>query len=246
MARALHRASQRSQKPFVAINCAALPESLLESELFGHEKGAFTGAIATKLGLFEVADGGTLFIDEIGEMPGSLQAKLLRVLEDGSLRRVGSLKELRVDVRLLAATNRNLQQEVQAGRFREDLYYRINVMSLELPRLRDREGDVRLLVEKFLGDTWKISDAALAALERYDWPGNVRQLINTIDRAKILAEGDTIDVVDLPGEVVRALAAAALAHPDSDARLTAIERAHVVSVLERAKGNKARAAASWE
>ena len=139
VARALHRASERSQKPFIAVNCAALPESLLESELFGHEKGAFTGAIATKLGLFEVADGGTLFIDEIGEMPGALQAKLLRVLEDGSMRRVGSLKEIRVDVRLLAATNRNLQQEVQAGRFREDLYYRINVLSLELPRLRERE-----------------------------------------------------------------------------------------------------------
>ena len=152
VARALHRASGRSQKPFVAINCAALPESLLESELFGHEKGAFTGAIATKLGLFEVADGGTLFIDEIGEMPGALQAKLLRVLEDGSMRRVGSLKEIRVDVRLLAATNRNLQQEVQAGRFREDLFYRINVLSLELPRLAERSGDVRLLVARFLGD----------------------------------------------------------------------------------------------
>ena len=139
---------------------------MLESELFGHEKGAFTGAVATKLGLFEVADGGTLFIDEIGEMPGSLQAKLLRVLEDGSLRRVGSLKELHVDVRLLAATNRNLQKEVQAGRFREDLYYRINVMSLELPRLKDREGDVRLLVARFLGESWEISDAALTVLER--------------------------------------------------------------------------------
>ena len=224
-------------KPFIAINCEALPESLLESELFGHEKGAFTGAVATKLGLFEVADGGTLFIDEIGEMPGSLQAKLLRVLEDGSLRRVGSLKELRVDVRLLAATNRNLQKEVQAGRFREDLYYRINVMSLELPRLKERQGDVRLLVEKFLADRWKISDAAMAVLERYDWPGNVRQLINTIERAKILAEGDSIELGDLPGEMVHGLPAAAAPAGD-DSQLATIERTHVVNVLRACRGTR--------
>ncbi len=243
VARALHRASARSQKPFVAINCAALPESLLESELFGHEKGAFTGAIATKLGLFEVADGGTLLIDEIGEMPGALQAKLLRVLEDGSMRRVGSLKEIRVDVRLLAATNRNLQREVQAGRFREDLFYRINVLSLELPRLAERAGDVRLLASRFLGESWKISDDALAALERYDWPGNVRQLINVIDRAKILSEGNRIEMVDLPGEIIRAHAnPSAAVLVDGEDRLAAIQRAHVVSVLERTKGNKARAA----
>ncbi len=141
VARALHRHSSRVDKPLVVINCAALPESLLESELFGHEKGAFTGAVAAKPGLFELADGGTLFIDEIGELAGSLQAKLLRVLEDGSMRRVGSLKERRVDVRLLAATNRSMADEVKAGRFREDLYYRINVMSLRLPPLRERVGD---------------------------------------------------------------------------------------------------------
>ena len=242
VARALHRASGRAQKPFIAVNCAALPETLLESELFGHEKGAFTGAIATKLGLFEVADGGTLLIDEIGEMPGALQAKLLRVLEDGSMRRVGSLKELRVDVRLLAATNRNLQQEVQAGRFREDLFYRINVMSLELPRLAERTGDVRLLVTKFLGDNWSITEEALAALERYEWPGNVRQLINVIERAKILSEGHHIELVDLTSEVARAPSPPAHALADGEDRLAAIQRAHVVSVLERAKGNKARAA----
>jgi DNA-binding NtrC family response regulator len=242
VARALHRASRRAQKPFVAINCAALPESLLEYELFGHEKGAFTGAIATKLGLFEVADGGTLLIDEMGEMPGPLQAKLLRVLEDGSLRRVGSLKELHVDVRLLVATNRDLQKEVQAGRFREDLYYRINVMSLELPRLRDREGDVRLLVDRFLSDDWEITPEAMAALERYPWPGNVRQLINTLERAKILAEGNTLDVIDLPGEIARLPETAATPSIDNDTQLAAIERAHVISVLERNQGNKARAA----
>ncbi len=241
VARALHRVSQRSQRPFIAINCAALPETLLESELFGHEKGAFTGAVATKLGLFEVADGGTLFIDEIGEMPGSLQAKLLRVLEDGSLRRVGSLKEMKVNVRLLAATNRNLRKEMHAGRFREDLYYRINVMSLELPPLKDRQGDVPLLVKSFLGDRWKISDAALAILERYPWPGNVRQLINTIERAKILAEGDTIELIDLPAEMLQP-PEQPVVPVEGDAQLADLERAHVVSVLQRSQGNKARAA----
>ena len=183
VARSLHHHSRRADKPMVVINCAALPESLLESELFGHEKGAFTGAISAKQGLFEVADGGTLFIDEIGEMPGAVQAKLLRVLEDGSLRRIGSIKERRVNVRLLAATNRNLAQQVAAGNFREDLYYRINVMSLELPPLRERVGDIPLLVRHFLGPGWEVEERALRLLERYDWPGNVRQLINAVERA---------------------------------------------------------------
>ncbi len=242
VARALHLSSQRSQKPFIAINCAALPESLLESELFGHEKGAFTGAVATKLGLFEVADGGTLFIDEIGEMPGSLQAKLLRVLEDGSLRRVGSPKELRVNVRLLAATNRNLQQEVQAGRFREDLFYRINVMSLELPRLRERAGDVRLLINKFIGPDWKVDDDAFAALEIFEWPGNVRQLINTIERAKILADDKVIQLADLPAEIARKPQGQRTTVATGEECLADLERKHVVGVLERTRGNKARAA----
>jgi DNA-binding NtrC family response regulator len=167
VARALHRSSTRADKPLVVINCAALPETLLESELFGHEKGSFTGAVAAKPGLFEVADGGTLFIDEIGELPGSLQAKLLRVLEDGSLRRIGSIQERKVNVRLLAATNRNLAEEVKAGRFREDLYYRINVMSLELPPLRERAGDIPLLVRHFLGPNWQIEPEALAAMEAF-------------------------------------------------------------------------------
>jgi DNA-binding NtrC family response regulator len=242
VARALHRSSQRSQKAFIAINCAALPESLLESELFGHEKGSFTGAVATKLGLFEVADGGTLFIDEIGEMPGSLQAKLLRVLEDGSLRRVGSLKELRVNVRLLAATNRNLQQEVQAGRFREDLFYRINVMSLELPRLCERAGDVRLLVNKFIAPDWRIDGDALAALERFAWPGNVRQLINTIERAKILADDKVIQLADLPAEIAKAAQTPRSTITTGEECLADLERKHVVGVLERTRGNKAQAA----
>jgi transcriptional regulator with GAF, ATPase, and Fis domain len=244
VARALHRHSQRAEKPMVVINCAALPEPLLESELFGHEKGAFTGAVAAKPGLFEVADGGTLFIDEIGELPGSLQAKLLRVLEDGSLRRIGSVQERRVSVRLLAATNRNLAQEVQASRFREDLYYRINVMSLELPPLRQRQGDVPLLVSHFLGPGWEIEPAALAALERYSWPGNVRQLINALERAKILAESETIRVQDLPREVVTPAAAP---HSETGSAATtddlaAIQRGKVIEVLRRVSGNKTKAA----
>ena len=246
VARALHRASRRADKPMVVINCAALPETLLESELFGHEKGSFTGAVNAKPGLFEVADGGTLFIDEIGELPGSLQAKLLRVLEDGSLRRIGSIQERRVNVRLLAATNRNLAREVDAKRFREDLFYRINVMSLELPPLREREGDIGLLVDHFLGPGWEIEPEALAAMERYAWPGNVRQLINAIERAKILADSETIHVKDLPREVTapppepqQHNGAPPLESIDD---LAAIQRSKVVEVLRREAGNKSKAA----
>ena len=245
VARALHRHSRQADKPMVVINCAALPESLLESELFGHEKGAFTGAVSAKPGLFEVADGGTLFIDEIGELPGSLQAKLLRVLEDGSLRRIGSIQERRVKVRLLAATNRDLVQEVEAKRFREDLFYRINVMSLELPLLRQRTGDIPLLVRHFLGSGWEIDPEALAAMERYRWPGNVRQLINAIERAKILASSETITLRDLPREVVAppaAASAASAAELDATDDLAAIQRSKVVEVLRREAGNKSKAA----
>ena len=246
VARALHRASSRAEKPMVVINCAALPETLLESELFGHEKGAFTGAVSAKAGLFEVADGGTLFIDEIGELPGPLQAKLLRVLEDGSMRRIGSVQERRVKVRLLAATNRNLAQEVEAKRFREDLFYRINVMSLELPPLRERKGDVALLVRHFLGPGWEIEPQALECLERYRWPGNVRQLINAIERAKILSDSETIGVKDLPREVTEVRTAAptveSIVDYDDIDDLAAIQRSKVVEVLRRESGNKSRAA----
>jgi DNA-binding NtrC family response regulator len=245
VARALHRQSTRSDKPLVIINCAALTETLLESELFGHEKGAFTGAVTTKQGLFELADGGTLFIDEIGEMPGSLQAKLLRVLEDGSMRRVGSLKERRVDVRLLAATNRNMEAEVKAGRFREDLYYRINVMSLNLSPLRERAVDIPALVARFIGPDWQIEPAALHALCAFQWPGNIRQLINALERAKIMADGKTILLHDLPREVFSPTGAPART-PTSDGAnrdcLAAVERAHVLEVMQRERGNKARAA----
>ena len=244
VARALHRRSLRADKPMVVINCAALPETLLESELFGHEKGSFTGALSTKPGLFEVADSGTLFIDEIGEMPGSLQAKLLRVLEDGSMRRIGSIKERQVNVRLLAATNRNLAQEVQSGRFREDLYYRINVMSLELPPLRVRQGDIPLLVRHFLGAAWEIEESAVSMLERYHWPGNVRQLINALERAKIMADDHLIRAHDLPREVqVNDSATTPVELVISD-DLAAIERGKVVEVLRRMSGNKTRAAKS--
>ncbi len=242
VAQALHRCSRRADKPMVVINCAALPEALLESELFGHERGAFTGAISTKPGLFEVADGGTLFIDEIGELPGSLQAKLLRVLEDGSLRRIGSVKERRVDVRLLAATNRRLADEVRAGRFREDLYYRINVMSLELPPLRERREDIPLLVEHFLGGDWQIEPDALQSLIAYDWPGNVRQLINALERAKILADDRVIRLRDLPREVSARLPLSDSVPAASVDNLAALERAKIIEVLERERGNKSRAA----
>ncbi len=267
VARALHHSSLRADRPMVVINCAALPETLLESELFGHEKGAFTGAVSAKAGLFETADGGTLFIDEIGEMPGPLQAKLLRVLEDGSMRRVGSLKERRVDVRLLAATNRELTRDVEEGRFRRDLFYRINVMSLELPPLRERRSDIPLLVAHFLGPHWDVEHEALRRIKAYHWPGNVRQLINAIDRAKIMADDNVVRVRDLPREVIQgrtggrrptgvagagiesAPAAVPAAVPAADpvgARrlddLFTIERAKVVEVLRRERGNKTRAA----
>jgi transcriptional regulator with PAS, ATPase and Fis domain len=243
VARALHAQSTRPDKPMVVINCAALPETLLESELFGHEKGSFTGAVAAKPGLFEVADEGTLFIDEIGELPGSLQAKLLRVLEDGSLRRIGSLQERRVNVRLLAATNRNLVKEVEANRFREDLYYRINVMSLELPPLRERQGDIPLLVAHFLRPGWEIEPAAMEALERYDWPGNVRQLINALERAMILCDNGAIRVNDLPREVVQRTITVREAsdHLTTD-DLAALQRSKVVEVLRREGGNKTKTA----
>lgn len=272
VARALQQRSHRSARPFVTINCAALPEQLVESELFGHRKGAFTGANEDRAGLFEVADGGTLFIDEIGELPGSLQPKLLRALEDGSIRRVGSHRERRVDVRLIAATNRNLSEEVTAGRFREDLYYRINVMSLELPPLRKRDGDISLLTRVFLGRDWTITDEALRAIESYHWPGNVRQLKNAVDRAQILANNNQITIDDLPLEVseqaehlliagTTVQPIISTAHPtqrptiypsvenpplaaavSTSPRLEDLEKAHIVDILRQQNGNKARAA----
>jgi transcriptional regulator with PAS, ATPase and Fis domain len=246
----LHEHSSRASRPLISINCTALSETLLESELFGHEKGAFTGAVAAKPGLFEIADHGTLFIDEIGEMPGVMQAKLLRVLQDGSMRRVGSLQERRVNVRVITATNRDLAKEVAEHRFREDLYYRINVMSLELPPLRARAGDIKLLVNHFLGAGWQIAPDALRALEAYNWPGNIRQLINVIERAKILAEDQFITTDELPAAILNPTAnvgspASVTSLPVAladDGTLSAIEKARVVEVMQQQKGNKSRAA----
>lgn len=240
-ARALHQASPRADKPLIVINCAALPEMLLESELFGHEKGAYTGATSAKPGLFEMADGGTLFIDEIGELAGGLQAKLLRVLEDGSLRRVGAVKERRVDVRLLTATNRDLAEEVKQGRFREDLYYRIDVMRLEMPPLRERGNDIALLA-RYFADDWRIHHDATRAIERFRWPGNVRQLINAIERAKILGDDHIILSHNLPAEI-------AAGRPAEDEKqvievldLELVKRRHIEGVLAHEHGNKVRTA----
>jgi DNA-binding NtrC family response regulator len=242
VARALHEASRLADKPLVVVNCAALPETLLESELFGYEKGAFTGALGTKPGLFEVADGGTLFIDEIGELAVGLQAKLLRVLEDGTLRRVGSVKERRVHVRLLAASNRDLSEEVKEKRFREDLFYRINVLTILLPPLRERTGDLEKLVRHFAGPDWPLDADVIPMLGKYAWPGNIRQLQNAIDRAKILVDDRRIRVENLPQEIVygaRTCQGIGAAREDD---LFTHTRHHVLATYRRHHGNKSETA----
>lgn len=253
VAKAIQQASPLANQPFVTVNCAALPESLVESELFGHQKGSFTGATTEKPGLFEVADGGTLFIDELGEMPLQLQPKLLRVLEDGSMRRIGSHKERRVNVRIIAATNRDLAEDVGEGHFREDLYYRVNVLPMRLPPLRERAGDIDLLIDHFTPPGWTVDDEAREAMNRYSWPGNVRELINIIQRASILADNNEITIDDLPREVTggnsqpgstttnSALGWEADSTPAGD-RLDDIAKAHVLEVLAKNQGNKARTA----
>ena len=213
IARAVHYNSRRSQGPFVPINCSALPENLLESELFGHRKGAFTGAVNDKNGLFHEADGGTLFLDEIGTMPAQLQSRLLRVLQEKEVRRVGDNTAVTVNVRIVAATNENLESLVKAGKFREDLYYRLNVIPVTLPSLRERRGDISMLVSHFLrervhsrsGKPFTVSCRAMAALEAHAWPGNVRELENAIERATLLADLPLLRARDLP-PVVQALA----------------------------------------
>ena len=241
VAQSVHRNSSRGDRPMVTINCAALPEQLVESELFGHERGAFTGATVARPGLFEVADGSTLFIDEVGELPLALQPKLLRVLEDGSLRRVGSDKQRRVDVRMVAATNRHLQQEVEEGRFREDLFYRLNVLTIQLPPLRDRTSDIPLLIDYFVGEDHELDDDARSAMESYAWPGNIRQLINTIKRAKILAD-EAITMEDLPAEFELPHAARTFTSGAAEGSLVALQREHIKEVLEKENGNKSAAA----
>jgi DNA-binding NtrC family response regulator len=246
VARALHMNSSRRDRPIVTINCAALQETLLESELFGHEKGAFTGATQAKAGLVEVAEGGTLFIDEVAEMAPGLQAKLLRVLENGAFRRVGSTQELHADVRVVAATNKPLEEEIKHQRFREDLYYRLNVVAIALPALRDRRQDIPELVEHFLatrrvGSTrFHIQPDAMEALQHYEWPGNVRELANVLERAQILAEDHVISIDDLPESISSSVPVAVEgAHPRY---LSEVERRHVVAVLQEENGNKVHAA----
>ncbi len=215
LVRALHTCSERIDKPFVPINCGAIPKELLESELFGHEKGAFTHAIRSRPGRFEIADGGTIFLDEIGEMDLSLQVKILRVLQEKEIERVGGTGIKSVDVRIVAATNRDLEQEVALGRFREDLYYRLNVIPLHLPPLRERGGDVLLLVRHFLARFCKkkkrplleLTPLTARILSAYTWPGNVRELENFMERLSILADGPTIEVEDLPQKILNAVGA---------------------------------------
>jgi transcriptional regulator with GAF, ATPase, and Fis domain len=216
IARALHEYSSRRTGPFIKINCAAIPKTLMESELFGYEKGAFTGAVGAKPGRFELAHGGTLFLDEIGEIPVEMQVKLLRVLQESEFERVGGIKTIHVDVRLVAATNRDLHAEVAAGAFREDLYYRLNVVPIHLPPLRDRREDIPLLVEHFIAkfnerlrkQITGIEPEGVLRLVGYNWPGNIRELENVIERTMLFCEGPTIRALDLPGELLGVLAAA--------------------------------------
>ncbi len=257
-ARALHTLGPRSHRRLVTVNCSAIVDTLFESELFGHVRGAFTGAIEHKAGLFEMADGGTLFLDEVGELPAGAQAKLLRVLEDGEVQRVGALEPRRVDVRVIAATNRDLHAEVAAGRFRSDLYYRLNVVEIHLPTLRERSGDVVALAEAFVGGFGEtlgkplrgLTPAAENVLRAADWEGNVRQLRNAVERACILADGDRVTELDLAGGMGRTTAESTSTHklaavvpmPDPSTRLSAVEREHIVRVLAHVGGNKAVAA----
>lgn len=210
LVRALHANSKRADKPFVPINCGAIPRELLESELFGHEKGAFTHAIRSRPGRFELADGGTIFLDEIGEMDLSLQVKILRVLQEKEIERVGGSSVKKVDVRVVAATNRDLEREVAQGRFREDLYFRLNVVPLHLPPLRERGADVLLLADHFLDIFCKkkgrpnltLADATRRALQAYSWPGNIRELVNFMERLSILVEGNIVNPQDLPAKIL--------------------------------------------
>jgi two-component system, NtrC family, response regulator AtoC len=254
VARAIHHRSSRRGGPFVAVNCGAIPENLLESELFGHKKGAFTDAVHDRRGLFEEADGGSLFLDEIGELPLALQVKLLRVLEDEKIRRVGDTRDLKVDVRIITATHRDLTAETKAGRFREDLFYRLNVLPILVPPLRDRREDIPLLIDHFVARNNNRLGTSIRGLDtesrrllfEYPWPGNVRELENTIERAMVLAEGDQIVAQDLPDRLreARDPVQMQLASGELSVKKTMriIEEILIRRALQKTKGNRTRAA----
>ena len=257
IARAIHEASERRDKPFLVINCGAIPEALMEAELFGHERGAFTGAIATRRGIFREAEGGTVLLDEIGELPAALQVKLLRVLQERKVRSVGASAEVAIDVRVLAATNRNVEEDVRTGRFRQDLYYRLNVIRIEVPPLRGRPEDVRPLAEHFLlrcaaemnKDVRVFAADAVRALEAYAFPGNVRELENIVERAVALSTGPTLGLGDLPREVSGAASQPTpnlVGLPEDgcnlDDVLGEVERRLLLQALERSGGVRTQAA----
>jgi len=251
VARAIHQASDRRNGPFVAVNCAAIPTDLLESELFGHRRGAFTGAVADRVGKFERASGGTIFLDEVGELPGVLQPKLLRVLQEHEVEPVGGQPK-RIDVRVVAATNLDLDAALAAATFREDLYYRLAVIPVTIPPLRERPDDIPLLTRHFLGKhgapALRVSDAAMTLLVNFPWPGNVRELENTVQRMIVLRRGETLDVADLPEKLRQGQPATAgkgrvLSLPEDGYSLEQLEREAVLEALERCRWNQSRAAA---
>lgn len=240
IAKTVHNSSNRSEGPFIPINCGAIPDTMLESELFGHEKGAFTGAHAQKLGLLEIANRGTLFLDEIAELTPQLQGKLLRAIETGTFFRVGGVREITVDVRFVSATNKDIKKEVKAGTFRSDLYYRISALTFHIPPLRERREDIPLLVEHIISKNANfknrnISKKAIKVLSEYEWPGNVRELQNVMHRALFLAKRDVIEPADLPFDMISR-------YEMSGARLEDIEREHILRVLKEAGGQRGTAA----
>jgi len=251
VARAIHFRGILAHRPFVAVDCGSLVPTLIESELFGYEKGAFTGAMRSKPGLFQAANGGAIFLDEIGELPLEMQAKLLRVLQEKEVRPVGSNQKVKVDVRIIAATNRDLEAEYRAGTFRKDLYFRLNVVTVHLPCLRERRSDIPMLVHWFLdrfarGESIQITNAAMKCMLQYDWPGNVRELENCIERAVALGDRQTIDVTDLPPVVVAATSFSPSAGESNESGLTTtdledIERATIERVFQQVQGDKVRA-----
>lgn len=246
LAEVIHRWSKRAAGPLIKVNCAAIPETLLESELFGHEKGAFTGAVAQRIGRFEEARGGTIFLDEIAEMSPKLQAKLLRVTQDGCFQRVGSNRDLFTDARIIAATNRNMEEEVKAGRFREDLYYRLNVVELNIPPLRERPEDIIPLASMFLaeftGDRARFASAVAECLRRYPWPGNVRELRNVMERAALLCRGDVVLPEHLPTRIRAVVEAPNHARETNTHKLEEIERQTILETLRRCNYNRSETA----